>query len=591
MRSLGIVVVLLFAVTTAAICQETGGLSIFEISEIKQNGKIITAIQEGRLIDVNSDLLVRLNRSEVDKAFAALANGGGTQEISQTIAYLSELSAAIKKDLPGLMDALKAYKKDSRDENLPTLLKSRSPITESLYRLERIQAVSENFDRRDKQLGKDHLSYEDQVQLYLAATGDALNALSGRLAEIASKEGIYLQAGGWVYTPQGNVAVHLPGFDSISESPPNEIERFRINLSADDKAKLAQYEIVASTVNNAIQNGFSNSDIAAMLKLDDLKDLIAALTEGWKTTDIKALSDIAPSLAKVFDEARGSMARLLSDAKDAGFLFAGKAEGSAFELLTQTDSQILRLARDAEDTYNALIGVKNNLATLDANLLTHAIIVKIKASDFSPLLNRVESLKQLLSNLQAVAGSKTIALDIQDFSEKVGKFTSDRYPLETRLRLITSGRQGAGDRLTLKLALSQKDHGELYAYSWSAILEREMAYITTVPGMALITPYDGISFQAAIAYSILLKGGIQNFFWDTILTPGIGLNVAAPTFNEDRSPGLGLGIGISLFKDIIGAGAGYALWAKNPYLFISLNLPLSIFGLPGANSSASSMAQ
>jgi hypothetical protein len=175
-----------------------------------------------------------------------------------------------------------------------------------------------------------------------------------------------------------------------------------------------------------------------------------------------------------------------------------------------------------------------------------------------------------------------------DFSDAIQKWTPGQEPVETKVNLMTTGRQGAGDKIQIRLILGQNEKKTVFEYQWSGSLAQEGIYITTVPGMVLLTPLLSSPFQAAVAYSVLLKGGIRDPFWDNILSPGIGINVAAPTFNTDRTPELGLGLCVTVFRDILGTGIGYDLWAGKWYWLIVFNLPLSTFGLPNGTTTTGS---
>jgi hypothetical protein len=182
------------------------------------------------------------------------------------------------------------------------------------------------------------------------------------------------------------------------------------------------------------------------------------------------------------------------------------------------------------------------------------------------------------------------------FGDKIQRFSLESLPTNTVLDAERAGARSEGDELVVKFGIERPNVPTQDADTQSLVLRRLMLHVQTAVGLVFATRprlasygSTAIPFMAAPAYSAFFKKGWRGSpFWNNLLTPGLGISVAALDSNLDGVPEVGVGAAVSILRDWLQGGAGYNLFQRRWYGFVGIGLPLPTFGMVTADSGAAS---
>ena len=177
-----------------------------------------------------------------------------------------------------------------------------------------------------------------------------------------------------------------------------------------------------------------------------------------------------------------------------------------------------------------------------------------------------------------------------EFGNDVYKLTLSDLPVSVELDLVNTGVRTDGDRLALKMTVSDRSSVQpVVLESRELYLFRVLPHIVTTVGVIFADPLANTAiqtqFQMAPSFNILFKGiGDQgcrrkSVIYNRLLDWGIGLNISAPDFNHDDVPEMTAGIVISGLHDYLQSGFGFNVFTGDPFWFFGLRFPVPSFNI------------
>jgi hypothetical protein len=191
---------------------------------------------------------------------------------------------------------------------------------------------------------------------------------------------------------------------------------------------------------------------------------------------------------------------------------------------------------------------------------------------------------------QIAAGSVVTNLNAAtlEFGDKVKRFELADLPGTSQLDLELTGPRADGDEVVIKLGVQRGTASPPQDLEVEQLrLRRILVHVETSAGLVFANrprqpsdKGDKVPFQAAPAYSAFLKKGWRGCaLWNNVLTPGLGISVAALDFDLDGVPEVGMGAALSILRDWLQGGIGYNVAARRWYGFVGVGLPLPTFGM------------
>lgn len=448
----------------------------------------------------------------------------------------------------------------------------------------------------------------DQYSVIFLAAADEVSQLRSDLNTYAAQNGVYVQLGAWVQ----DRPVHLEGFDAYPVGDHFVVERFNINLSDEQKAELANIAAVSKKLNadgasaltlwrelgsTLIENAASTSPTAQCIR---------SLQQQFEADKTK-ITGSASSLQNEYFAAKGDIDTYVKslDALKTKYA-AGGITGAvpADQFLIGTNEDVTKLIGDTQSLIATLQKAESTMRSIAAQLQGDAKtsvtgLASSAAACAQTAGSEVDSWrKSILGSIHALSSGSSFDRSVLDFGTEVTKLAAADVPSTTFIPLTYTGQRQRGDALTVKLAAGTPTTSRVVLSEADFVLYQTLPYITTKVGLIFANPRSanttddasGTSttqtsvrhFQTAPAYSVLLKkDSPTNMLWNTVIDPGVGINVSALDFNHDDTPELGVGLVGSVFRDIVQVGYGYNVPLGKWYAFFGLRLPMPSLTLSG----------
>jgi hypothetical protein len=431
-----------------------------------------------------------------------------------------------------------------------------------------------------------------------------LTDLQTRLLQEAKKNGTVVQLGAWLETKQAATPIHIPGFDIYDPQAPTTVERFQINLTADQKKELQEISSLVDTANT--------SGLPAVIKLAkaNLTELPGSVTKLGSYDTLVMVYNKIQALAQHTNAELGGLKtefdNLLKSVNDVKQLAEGIADKYAKPAATDNFQLLTQINDDAEQLLASGLALKTTLVADSATIRGH---IKNAVADLRPEITSLLSLFPKLYQsiifdfkniplkakdiLEQLTAGDDLAASAYEFTEKVKQLSIDSLPDVAVVDLNTAGSRNLGDRVTIKLASGQ---------AGKKLTERELlrynlyfckVYARTAVGFLFVSPTpsfkrsdDKAFFRYAPSYSILLKGfwksaeqSRQSLNYHKLYAPGVGLNFSGLDFNGDGSVELGIGGVFTLFQDFLQLGYGINTESGRGYAFFGFKLPVGSFNI------------
>jgi hypothetical protein len=458
-------------------------------------------------------------------------------------------------------------------------------------------------------LDPDHVTL-DQYSIIFMAAADDVAKLQRDLQASATQQAVYVRLGAWVQ----DRAQHLAGFDTNPQGEQFVVERFNLQLTDAQKQELTNITALSKKINS---DGLS----ALQLWQDAGQVLLENVAENSKTAQCirdlqKKINDdkaeigaTTAALRKQYDDAKGNVDTYVAllDSLKKKYSGDGTAAGMpADQFLIQTNDDMVnlveqsrQLAADLETAANTFTTIASGLpGTAKTDISALAAATKNCAATAKDDVDNWK--KSILGQINALRTGTNFDRTTLEFSDAVTKLSIDKIPDSTFLPLTYTGPRKRGDALTVRLAVGRPNSAEVPLEEGDFVLYQTLPYITLKVGLIFAHPNKPAStatsgstatdtavkhFQTAPAYSVLLKkDSPTRMWWNTLLDPGVGLNLAALDFNHDDTPELGVGAVVSVFRDLVQVGYGYNVPLGKRYAFFGLRLPIPSFTLNGAQT-------
>src|SRR6185503_3854681 len=429
-----------------------------------------------------------------------------------------------------------------------------------------------------------NVAYEPYMLKHLSsATDDIVTSLQTSLK--ASTLNIQLVA--FLNTKKQYAAqVHIENFDNYSAGQYYVVPKWVTTFSQDDINSFNQAATLSSSINTAINNGFSNISNLVSDSLNSFvcfKNLVqefqnkASSLQGQATTD---LTTFITQTTQQLDNAFTAMQNLQQQKNNQG-------------------QNVLQQFNDASNNFLTLAkSLPANIATLESKLSSDAI------SQIGPLKTELDNcLKTLNADINLVSNAYNtisgIFQPIQGTVNSAQQITGnpfsqsiDQIPPIGYIDLKTTGERENGDELTLKVIVKTADDvlknlpGQTIDNE-TIELQQISFYSESNVSVILASPISSNSqvllknkFQFAPSGSLVVKFGSRTSrFWNTI-NPGLGFNISTPDFNLDGAPDVSYGGVFTLFHNVLSLGLSYNTKTSSPFWFFGLSLPFSSLGLP-----------
>jgi hypothetical protein len=587
--------------------------NILKIIEKDRDGKYLDKndiIKEdyinNKIVDINSVLDIQIDRTNLISGIGEFYKKSLPDQLSEKINTLASAMKYRNEILTKIDKIVRSYdyekfKSDTVSYN--TYIDELQKVAWETYKIEKI----------DDRISDEVVKYEDSDKLFSAvyeAAGKVLIDMEVEIEQFSKDEGVHIQFGGWLITKNQNIPIHLQGFDEIAPQDPYEVERWQFIPTDQQLQEIKEIQQLAKENRDLgvnILNSIAQNQLQAFKRFGSMKlqELVLKLDTETKNVSESLGSSIDPRLKQAVDSIINLNVTILafknnldeklnyystiSFVKEYALEDFIKQAAEDIRFITTGDGLILKnkiekLGAQLSQIDDAILQSAQNVKALFGNLHTEFI------SGFNSFEASVRKKAEEL-----IMGKK---LDIAalEFGNEVFKLTLSDLPQHTELDLFNTGVRTDGDRLVLKLAVSDKntvkpitlETRELYMF-------KVLPHIISTVGVIFADPLanTGVQtqFQMAPSYSVLYKGlGDQDcrrksVVYNRLFDWGIGLNISAPDFNKDDVPELGAGVVISCLHDYLQSGFAFNVFTGDPYWFFGLRFPI-----PSFNVSTSSTA-
>jgi hypothetical protein len=597
---------------------------VLTFTEVDTDAHTRTLASTDRVVDINSRINLKIDRAALDARLPKDLNLPGIDpNIEARIKFLNDALQARDKNLQELKGAFSAaianpamsaddlnnyYSVVSRNAAPAVTLINQSPAG-SIFQQRRRQY----FAQPPAGLDPAHNALDAYAVTFLAAADEA-DQLRRDFEATASQNGVYVQLGAWVE----DRPIHLEGFDTYPVGEHFVVERFNLALTEDQKKELANLAALSKKVNAEGLSALNLWRTAGQILLEQIatKSKTGECITSLKTqfeTDKADITKAAAAIQTQYLEAKTKIEDYVASLEklkkkyEAGGTTAGMP---ADQFLIQTNDDTLSLISDTKQLKDTLTKAADTLKTMveqlsgDAKTRIASLLAAVNACA-KTAGDEAEAWKQtILGQITALRTGSSFDRAALEFGDAVTKLALQDVPDSTSIPLTETGKRERGDALTVKLAVGTPNGKRVVISEGDFVLYQTLPYITLKVGLIFANPQGkdeatsgsggttattGVKhFQTAPAYSVLLKrDSITNMFRNTLLDPGIGINVSALDFNHDDTPELGVGLVVSAFRDIIQLGYGYNLPQGKRYWFFGLRLPFPSLTLKGAQTGTS----
>jgi hypothetical protein len=561
---------------------------ILDIKEIPQVGKKTyeMKILKVNYVDINSQFDIRLHKDSLkarigrdilhgnDRVESLLAELNGLKDFSDRILILTE---TFGKSLIAFSQSKSPADRTAVERNLSDLA-----LVEEKF----LNAYTYPNPWLYRKYEAMFAEYAGMPDIFRVQTEEMKNFLTLQLDSALREQGIYIQVGAWLITKEGNISIHLDGFD---EYPLGELYEWKtVNLQLDEQ-QLQELESMQTILEENSQNYQQifktiGKEYANMLLglLGPVQDSAAVILNTVQQT----MAGLSSAQAEIKTELE-SIKTLVSDYKNyltglvASYQGGNLQNYDKFRLLTKFYNDQNEIIRRTEEYFSEirtrtkiiLARVSGAANELKASLET----LDRQVSSLSPALNK--SFENISAAFNAMVFGAKFNSDLLVFGDKVKKLSIDHVPASTAFSLKYTGKRNPGDQVILKVGAGTP--------AMSAAKDLEVVYMNLLaaePHIHMSVAYDfawpvahtGDMPPNGPSYSVLCKFRGRNPIYRNVFDFGLGLNFATFDFNKDNIPEIAAGLCASMLRDYIQAGWGFNFNANTGYYFVGIRIPISI---------------
>lgn len=596
--------VLLSADATGSAASASGDSRVLTLEEVDEDSITVEITSDTAVVDIGSTIHVGVSRERAMAKLGTVATGA------------SERTATLVKNAQSLADALQRANQATDDLGLAMRLWTTNPPPETIKRIQdasgkaatHVSAIVEQATPGSR-FGKTLEAALDDVssggisnggisdtELFRRITEAAaveVVALQTDLRLVLQEEGAYFMLGAWVVGKGGTRALHLDGFDDIKPPDRFVLDRRSIVLTQEQQEVFAKAASIAHQFNTEGAGALVRSKGLPLL-LDSFKRTTQSL--GGTATSAKEVATTVEGLSNTLKEeltqTTTEMLEYLTylERLIRKYQAATPTADSEAELLALLNADVREAVLRAQSLAKKIKQLQSNLSASPAALTPP--VQKLNDALRLTAAALVADIDRLAEGVTSLFSLARVNAELLEFSQQVRRHSVDSLPSETVLDLNNTGRREPGDAVVFRFAMGRGEQKPTVVETRQLTMHRILPYFDTTVGLIFARVPDdeeGPSrFQAAPAYSVLLKWGDRDeTYVNSIVTPGVGINLSALDFNRDNTPEVGVALTLSLFRNIVQAGGGYNVFRDNWYFFFGVGLPLpTIGGLP-TNASSS----
>ncbi|NIM12151.1 MAG: hypothetical protein GTO45_08570 [Candidatus Aminicenantes bacterium] len=589
--------------------------TVLTFKEMKPNKKKSIVIDPSpdtvSIVDINSKVLISVNRKVVWEKAVEFAGIKDPQKHLDDIAHLTELLNK-EADILALMKADKGLTKEQREKKLDEFSRKMKDLLKFLMEDDTYRdLVNKAFEAEAE---ADTESYDMAYRQIFVLVGRRLRELSQNLENIYA--GVNFRMGGWlVRKPAGKDPVHIEGFDTIEEGEFYQYPSFTMPTTEEARKKFNEFKNAADR--------FEEGGFKALLNVEEnikrLNDLMVAelknVVDCWRNaittirdTIIQEGKDLQFPKTKTFQAKVEDLMKIIKDLRDASEIL----EKSPADLVThiQVMNDIRELIANLKTTVDYFLDnfavmeteIRENLKklTAKAKAVLREQLDNIHKNCYTGLKNLAEGIVKETTSFLSQFNKGFYMLDEHakaalELGDKVDSFMINEIPETGILDLRRTGTRKEGDSIYVKAVFEKKPAGETkpFVIGDKTLVLYKIVSINVKLGMIFADPFknEGLAltrkFQAAPSYSVLLKiGNRKSLIYNQFIRLSFGLNVAALDFNQDSNYELGLGVVISAFKDYLQFGVGRNMQFDRWYWFFGIQLPWGSITVPTTSGGA-----
>lgn len=567
-------------------------------------GQIKQEFTNNRISDINSVLDIKIDLAAVNGKVSGLYSErlpeGLADKISAVLAALQQRHQSLLKleEIVGTYN-YESFKTDTSayDRYIADLAVEARALTAILKIDERIKA--------------EYFRLAGAENLYSGVYEAAANVLADLETEFqlyTRENGIYIQFGGWLVTKNAKVPIHLEGFDDIAPQTPFEVDRWQFIPTEEQLKELEEVQRLAKenrdlglTILKVTARNYLNALKAlGEMKLKQLNEKLAgeiarleAMAGNTAGPEFIALLESIKSLKSSVAVFTGELETRLAYYQN--LIIVKDIDAEEFLARAEADIQYItgpewdKIKEQLRETGARIAGLKPALLELTDSL----------RYEFKRLENEFNSGYKSLEALTTKKAKEIlygVELDLAalEFGTEVYKLTLSDLPSSAELDLINTGARSDGDRLVLKMVVSDNDSFQSRTLDSREIyLFRVLPHVITTVGVVFADPLTETKiqaqFQMAPSFNFLFKGlGDQkcrrkSVAYNRLFDWGIGIHLAAPDFDKDDVPEIAAGVVVSTLHDYLQGGLAYNIFTGDPYWFFGLRFPIPSFNI-GASS-------
>jgi hypothetical protein len=586
-RAWSAALVLATLVASAPARARAEGAPILTITEVDQGHDAHVDAGDG-VVDINSVLKIKIDRDALRARAADELSPRGASE-SESLPKLQKVLRVAEEGtrlVPVLTAAAMTLAGGGDAKAFNAALQ---PLGQAFAAI--LALIGENdplYDRLDAALEeattKAGTPVADQYAAIFAAAASYVRPLVDKLAQELSGQGVYVQIGAWLVTSAGNNPVHLEGLDRYAPAARYEVARY----SAPTAAQQQQYAALEQRIDELDRDGkrvFAQFVDEAKRQLEPAVEPVRVCTSGVVADGNALVDELRASAAT---EADALLAQLAPLRDLASFVSerVTRYRASTPDLATLGEDLLVLVAR-ARAATTTIDGLRGQLDRLGKTVAAFrakadALAARVKACG-ETLAASVKTIEPLIVAVTGVGAQAQLNDELLRFGAEVHKFLLADVPRTSELDLNTAGKRAAGDRVVIKVGIGRPGEEARMVESHHIDLFQVLLHVDVSVSLVFLHPTNDdkptdpqVKLQPAPSYSLVAKPfscfrdypGYYRF-----IDLGVGVNIAAPDFDQDETPELAAGVVVTLFRDFVQGGVGYNFGDRQPYLFFGLRLP------------------
>ncbi|NOJ80500.1 hypothetical protein [Myxococcus xanthus] len=571
---------------------------VLHLKEVDVDSNAVEITANIAIVDIGSTIHIGVTR---DNALAKLGMAAGATELTATLVknskVLADALAQANKATEQLRIAMHLWTSNPTPETLKALQDATGKAADPAFNIVAAATSGSRFenvlDAALEAVPPEGISDPELFRLIADAAAAELVSLQADLRQSLQEEGVYFMLGAWIVGKDGNRSVHLDGFDDIKPSERYVLDRWSILLTPEQQSQLDAAGKAAHL--------FNSEGAGALVQRTGLPMILSAFNraaQSLESTD-KSAQNVATTVGGLSTAIQAELIQTATEMRQYRAFLEGlmrkyqaatPAPDSGATLLAGFNADLRESIVRARELVRRVSNLQVGLAALPGSLgpplqeLDKALrlTVTVLKADIDGLAEGVAALFSLAR----------VNAELLEFSKEVKRHSVASLPSATVLDLNNTGRREPGDAVVFRFAVGRGESKPTVVETRQLTMYRVLPHFDTTVGLIFARVPDAVEgssrFQAAPAYSVLLKWGSRTeSYVNSIVTPGLGLNLSALDFNRDNTPEVGVALTLSLFRNILQAGGGYNVFRDQWYFFFGVGLPMpNIGGLP-TNASSS----